>query len=113
MQSVTSNGVANALENYATKTQLNNLIKTKDVTIYFNTLSWNDYSVYSGGFYANSPLSNYVTGYTKMLTVIATQWSLIDCRGCYVCMDLDATELSFIVETHPSGGWIKVRFIYI
>lgn len=113
MYSVTSNAVANVLENYATKTQLNNLIKTKDVTIYFNSLSWNDYSAHGGGFYANAPLSNYVTGYTKMLTVIATHWSQIDCRGCYVCMDSDATQLSFIVETHPSGGWIKVRFIYI
>jgi hypothetical protein len=92
---------------------VNNLIKTKDVTIYFNELSWNDYSASGGGFYANSHLSNYVTGYSKMLTVIATQWSQIDCRGCYVCMDDDATALSFIVETHPSNGRIKVRFIYI
>ena len=87
---------------------VNNLIKTKDVQIYFNTLYWNDYSTYGGGFYANSPLSNYVTGYSKMLTVIATHWSQLDCRGVYVCMDSGGTQLSFIVETHPSGGWITV-----
>ena len=113
MQSVTSNAVANALENYATKTQLNNFIKTKDVTIYFNSLSWNDYSAHGGGFYANSNLANYITGYTKMLTVIAVHWSQLDCRGCYVCLDSGGTQLSFLVETHPSGGWITVRFIYI
>lgn len=104
MQSVTSNAVAQAV---------NNLIKTKDVTVYFNTLSWNDYSAHGGGFHANSNLANYITGYTKMLTVIAVYWTQIDCRGCYVCLDSGGTQLSFLVETHPSGGWITVRFIYI
>ena len=104
MQSVTSNAVAQAV---------NNLIKTKDVTVYFNTLSWNDYSAHGGGFHANSNLANYITGYTKMLTVIAVYWTQIDCRGCYVCLDSGGTQLSFLVETHPIGGWITVRFIYI
>ena len=102
MQPATSGAVAEAV---------NNLIKTKDVTIYFRDLSWIAYNM--GGFYANANLSNYVTGYSKILTVIATHWSQLDCRGVYVCMDSQATQISFLVETHPDGGWITVRFIYI
>lgn len=104
MHSVTSGAVYSAV---------NGLIKTKDVKVYFNDLSWIDYSDHGGGFYADSPLSNYVTGYTTMLTVIAVYWSNVDCRGCYVCMDGGGTQLSFVVETHPSNGWITVRFVYI
>lgn len=102
MYSVTSGAVYSAL---------NNFIKYKDVQINFADLSWVTYP--QGGFYANTPISSYMPTYDKIISLTTIVWGYIDCRGFYVGLDEEATKISFVVETHPSNAFVKLRIFYI
>lgn len=102
MQSVTSNAVANAI---------NGLIKIKDVRINFSSLTWTNYS--QGGYYANVPVSNYLTDYKTILGITTRYWTRLDCRGFYLGFDSEMSNISILAETHDSNAYINVRIVYI
>lgn len=123
MSPVTSNAVANNQTNTLSSTDetpitskgvydaLQGLIKTKDITIQFNSVSWVTYA--SGGYYVNLPVSNYITNVTKLISIVTVYWTQVNCSGFYLGFDSSGASITVMSQSNMSSGYVTARIVYI